>query len=151
MRISRRDQTGILLAATRCMRSNTARSAIMHEATPTLENSHPTATPTQERPGVADYDAGGAPHATPHVYKTLPNRPIRRNFMDFFAPARRQPHDQSVPTYKALTEPPADPAEIAENPEMPQTSDIQPSEFLDAPEIMEAQTEQSIKRAISLG
>ena len=69
--------------------------------------------------------------------------------MDFFAPARRQPHDQSVPTYKALTEPAADPAEIAENPEMPQT-DIQPSEFLDAPEIMEAQTEQSIKRAISL-
>ena len=69
----------------------------MNEANPVLENSHATVTPTHERPGAADHDAGEFQDATPHVYKTLPNRSIRGSFMDFFAPRRRQPDGQAAP------------------------------------------------------
>jgi len=33
---------------------------------------------------------------------------VRAQFMDFFAPRRRQSAEQAVPTYRALTEPPTD-------------------------------------------
>lgn len=114
----------------------------MNETSPVNDNSP---IPPENAPGVADRDAPVAADAAPRVYKALPNRATKSNFMDFFAPRRRpSAADQSVPRYSALTEPPADIDEIAEIPEM-----IQASETMDSKEVLEVPlTESAVHRNI---
>jgi hypothetical protein len=94
----------------------------MNETTRVLDESRTTATsPEEEQLKDAAYDVRVAADAAPHAYKALPSRPARPNFMDFFAPRRRQPTDPAVPRYTALAEPPADISGV----ESPITSKIQ--------------------------
>lgn len=114
----------------------------MNESTLVLDESHVTATSTEKEPNATEYDARVAGDETPRAYKALPGRAARPNFMDFFAPRRRQSTDESVPRYTALAEPPADSSEIL-------------SEILDevavTPEILEASTDQSTEQPASHG
>jgi len=99
----------------------------MNETTPVLDESHSTSTSTEKEPSAVDYDVRVAAGAAPHAYKALPSRPARRNFMDFFAPRRRQPIDQAVPRYTALAEPPTDFSE-AESPVTPEILEASPDQ-----------------------
>ena len=83
----------------------------MNETTLMPDESHASSTSTEKEQNAAEYDMRVAADAAPHAYKALPSRPARPNFMDFFAPRRRQPTDQAVPRYTALAEPPADSSE----------------------------------------
>ena len=101
----------------------------MNETTRVLDESHSTSTSPEKEPNAGEYDAHLAADAASHAYKAIPNRPARPNFMDFFAPRRRQPTDPAVPRYTALAEPPIDLSE-AENPitaEIPEASPDQSS------------------------
>ena len=95
----------------------------MNEAFP-VNDSRAIPISAENAPGAADSDVPVAVDATPRVYKALPNRATKSSFMDFFAPRRRPTAGQAVPTYKALTEPPADSDEVAAIPEMLQASVI---------------------------
>ena len=107
----------------------------MNETTPVLDESHATSTSTEKEPNAAEYDVRVAGDAAPRAYKALPSRPARPNFMDFFAPRRREPTDQAVPRYTALAEPPTD-------------TDFQKPwlKSRSTPEILEASTDQSTEQ-----
>jgi hypothetical protein len=122
------------------MTANSVRKAIMNEATPGLDDSHATSTSTENKPSAAEYDVSVAVDAVPRAYKALPKRPTRPDFMDFFAPRRREPIDQAVPRYTALAEPPTE-TDLSETvAEIPAT-----------PEILEASTDQSTEQTFSNG
>ena len=89
----------------------------MNEAFP-VDDSRAIPISAENAPCAADGDVPVVVDATPRVYKALPNRATKSSFTDLFAPRRRPTAGhEAVPTYKALTEPPADSAEIAETPE----------------------------------
>ena len=102
----------------------------MNETTPVLDENHATSTSPEKEPNAAEYDVRVAADASPHSYKVLTSRPARPNFMDFFAPRRRQPTDPAVPRYTALAEPPTglSGAESPVTPEIRGASSDQPSE-----------------------
>ena len=80
----------------------------MNEAFPVDDDSRAIPISAENAPCAADGDVPVVVDATPRVYKALPNRSTKSSFMDFFAPRRRPTAgDEAVPTYKALTEPPA--------------------------------------------
>jgi hypothetical protein len=68
----------------------------MNETSRVLEESHPTAASPEKEPKAAEYDVRVAADAPAHASRALPSRRVRPNFMDFFAPRRRQPTDPSV-------------------------------------------------------
>jgi hypothetical protein len=102
----------------------------MNETTRVLDESHAIATSPEKEPNDAEYDVRVAADGSPHAYKTIPSRPARPNFMDFFAPRRRQPTDPAVPRYTALAEPPTDLSGVESpvTPEILGASSDQPSE-----------------------
>jgi hypothetical protein len=99
----------------------------MNETTPVLDENQAISTSTEKEPNAAEYDVRVAADASPHSYKVLTRRPARPNFMDFFAPRRRQPADPAVPRYTALAEPPADFSE-AESPATPEILEASPDQ-----------------------
>lgn len=99
----------------------------MNETTPVLDENHATSTSTEKEPNAAEYDVRVAADASPHSYKVLTSRPARPNFMDFFAPRRRQPTDPAVPRYTALAEPPTDFSET-ESPVTPEVLEASPDQ-----------------------
>ncbi len=99
----------------------------MNETTPVLHENRATSTSTEKEPNAAEHGARAASDSSPHACKALPSRPARPNFMDFFAPRRRQPTDPAVPRYTALAEPPTDFSE-AESPGTPEILEASPDQ-----------------------